>query len=287
MTRRPLAWLLALLPAAVGCHHFTQRHCDECFPRPIDQIPDQTKNCIHIFLIDHFDPFASSNLADVRRHLIRLGFGKVYYGYSHHVGDMMVELGTVAAEHPAARFVVIGSGAGADAARDLAAFGATIGTPVDVAIYLEPKSDEVWAETGGAGTTFTLRAADLVPPGPCPEDFKPVKESDVAMHPETLALIERELALIGMTIPPPGRPEVPRVFLVEPMPPPRDTKPHPRPLAPEWQFLRPRYPLAPPLPRQRPDIETLPMPRVVPDLPRPAELPPPGDWKATPGNGKR
>jgi hypothetical protein len=281
MTRRPLAWLLALLPAAVGCHHFTERTCDDCLPRPIDEIPDQSKNCIYVFLIDHFDPFASSSLAEVNGHLRHLGFGKTYYGYSHHVGDMMVELGTVAAERPGARFVVIGYGAGADAARELAAFAATTGTPVDVAIYLEPREGEVIVEDDSALNTFTVRAGDLGgtvgPDGEvCAE---PVKKSGVPTHPETLSLIERELALIGMTIPPPVRLEAPKVYLVEPIPPPRETKPHPKPLPPDWQFLRPRNPWAPP-PRPRPDVETLPMPRVVP------ELPPPEDWKATPGNVK-
>ena len=205
MTRRPLAWLLALLPAAVGCHHFTERTCDDCLPRPIDEIPDQSKNCIYVFLIDHFDPFASSSLAEVNGHLRHLGFGKTYYGYSHHVGDMMVELGTVAAERPGARFVVIGYGAGADAARELAAFAATTGTPVDVAIYLEPREGEVIVEDDSALNTFTVRAGDLGgtvgPDGEvCAE---PVKKSGVPTHPETLSLIERQLAPIGMTIPPP------------------------------------------------------------------------------------
>ncbi|HKB05502.1 MAG TPA: hypothetical protein VKD90_24975 [Gemmataceae bacterium] len=269
MTRRHLAWLLALVPAAVGCHHFTPCPCDKCYLRPVDEIPDQSKNCIYIFLIDHGGLFESSDLPELRRHLLHIGFVKTYYGSVHHAGDMMVEMGTIAAERPGARFVVIGYGAGADAARELAGFGETTGTPVEVAIYLEPKSGEVWAETGGALSTITVRAADLVPAGPCPEGVKKAKKSAVATHPETLEIIERELALVGMTIPPPVRPEPKKVYLVEPMPPPREREPHPKPLPPDWQFLRPRHPLAPPLPRQRPDVETLPMPRVVEELPPP------------------
>src|SRR5215213_8319397 len=168
MSRRPLAWLLALVPAAVGCHHFTERKCDVCFLRPVDEVPDQSKACVYIFLIDSPDPFSSSGLLELREHLLHLGFGKTYHGSKHHAGDMMVEMGTVAAERPGARFVVIGYGSGADAARELAGFAEATGTPVDVAIYLEPKSGEPWAEAGGATTTFTIRAADLVPAGPCP-----------------------------------------------------------------------------------------------------------------------
>src|SRR4029078_11134454 len=97
--RRLRAGLLALLPAAVGCHHFTERKCDQCFWRPVDDVPDQSKNCVYIFVIDSPDPFASGSLAGLPDHLHRLGFGKTYFGYPHHVGDMMVEMGTVAAEH--------------------------------------------------------------------------------------------------------------------------------------------------------------------------------------------
>ena len=267
MSRRPLAWLLALLPAAAGCGHFGQIQPEGCELRLVEQIPDESKNCIHVFLIDSFDPFAASSLADVRAHLHHLGFPKVYHGYAKHAGDMMVEMGTVAVERPGARFAVIGLGSGCDAARGLAAFGATVGAPVDVAIYLEPGAGAAWVEPDSAISSFSIRADDL---GAGPD---PVKKSAVAAHPEALAVIERELALIGMTIPPPVRKVPPRVYLVEPIPPPRETTPRPRPLPPDWWFLRPRHPWDAPLPRQPADVETLPMPRVVPELPPPTPGP--------------
>ena len=90
-------------------------------------------------------------------------------------------------------------------------------------------------------------------------------------HPFTLELVEREAVLLAMGVPIPPRRPAPAVVLVPPMPAPRDTRPAPKELPPEWQFLRFREPwlhLAPP-PVGTP--EPLPYPRRLPD-----ELPPPG-----------
>src|SRR5204863_6624279 len=95
------------------------------------------------------------------------------------------------------------------------------------------------------------------------------RKAEVATHPETIKLVERELTLIGLSVPPPPRLPGRRVFLVEPMPPPRDVIPIPKELPPEWQFLRPRHPWLPPPPPAPHGDETLPYPHRLPDLPPP------------------
>jgi hypothetical protein len=269
MSRRPYGLLLAVLPVMAGCGHIYHRPCDDGPPwRPADTVPDEMKACVYVFLIDAYDPFAVGQLAELRDHLHRLGFGKTYYGWPHHLGHFEVELGTVHADRPNARFVVIGHGTGACAARDLVVFADTLGIPIDTVIYLEPVGLDVMAAPNAAMSTFTVRAADLgATDGTMVGRY--LHKSEVATHPEVIELVERELTLIGLSVPPPPRLPGPRVFLVEPMPPPRDVIPIPEELPREWQFLRPRHPWLPPLPPSPHGDETLPYPQRTPELPPP------------------
>src|SRR5204863_6847619 len=80
MSRRPYALLLAVLPVLAGCGHVYLKPCDDGPPwRPAETVPDEMKACVYVFLFDSFDPFAVGQLADLRDHLHRLGFGKTYY----------------------------------------------------------------------------------------------------------------------------------------------------------------------------------------------------------------
>src|SRR5207249_1020618 len=115
----------------------------------------------------------------------------------------LTELQVVQAERPNARFAVIGYGSGAGAARQFAAAAADTGAVVDVSIYLEPHGIEPWDGTESALSTFTLRSTDLGPPDSV---HGHAESSSVARHPVTLELIERELTLMAMGIPPPPRP---------------------------------------------------------------------------------
>jgi hypothetical protein len=269
MSRRPYALLLAVLPVLAGCGHIYHRPCDDGPPwRPAETVPDEMKVCVYVFMIDSFDPFAVGQLAGLRDQINHLGFGKTYYGWPHHLGDFEVELGTVAADRPNARFVVIGYGTGARAARDLVVFADTIGVPIDTVIYLEPIGLDVVAAPNAAMSTFTVRAADLEPTD---ATFvgQVLHKSQVATHPETIKLVERELTLIGLSVPPPPRLPFKPVFLVEPMPPPRNVIPIPKELPIEWQFLRPRHPWLPPPPPSPWGDATLPFPKRLPDLPPP------------------
>ena len=269
MSRRPYALLLAVLPVLAGCGHIYQKPCIDGPPwRPSETVPDEMKVCVYVFLFDSFDPFAAGRLADVRDHLHHLGFGKTYYGWPHHLKDFQVELGTVHADRPNARFAVIGHGTGARAARDLVVFADTIGVPIDTVIYLEPCGLDVVAAPEAALSTFVVHAADL---GPAAATFagRHFQKADVSAHPETLNLIEREVTLLGLSVPPPKRLPAKPVFLVEPLPPPRDVIPIPKELPLEWQFLRPRHPWLPPPPPAPGGDETLPYPKRLPDLPPP------------------
>jgi hypothetical protein len=268
MSRRALALILAVLPVLAGCGHIYQCPCD-CPPvwKPTDNVPECSKASVYVFLLDSFDPFAMGQMGDVRDHLNHLGFGKTYYGWPHHLCHFEEEMGTVNAERPDARFAIIGYGTGACAARKLAAFADAIGIPVDVVIYLEPPFDPR-EEPVGAMNSFTLRGVDL--DGDAGTFIgRHFHKSDVANHPMTLELIDREVTLIGLGVPIAERHPVGPVVLVPPMPAPRNVIPIPKEMPPEWQFLRMRAPwlqLAPPMPM---GVEPLPYPQLLPELPPP------------------
>jgi hypothetical protein len=265
MTRRPFAWLLAVVPILAGCVHFKEKDPEDLLWHPADTVPEESKAEVYIFLFDTLDPLAGGSLASVRDHLHHLGFGKTYYGWSHHLRDFMVELQVVSSQRPNTRFVVIGYGVGAPAARKLALSGESNGIPIDLSIYLEPRGLDSLGETDPALGTFTLTSADLG----CSDGQDSIHKSSVPTHPKTLELIEREITLVALGIPPPPRPTAVHIDLVTPIPAPRESNPMPKKLPPDWEFLRPRHPwetppFTPPL-----GNETLPLPKAAPDLPRP------------------
>ena len=264
---RRVAWLLLALPLAPGCTHFTHG-TDDCVLRPRTPCPEESKACVYVFLFDTYNPLSSGNLVGLRDHLHEMGFGKTYYGWPHHVDHFLAELQLVQAERPNARFAVVGFHRGATAARQFAAAASESGIMLDLAVYLEPGGLLAWEEAE-ALHTFTIRAPDLIGHEGGPAH---VSKSMVPTHPMTLDILERELTLLAMGVPPPPRRPPVRVNLVAPMPPPRETIPIPKELPPEWQYLRPRHPWETPPPPPVQGGETLPYPRVVPELPPPREV---------------
>jgi hypothetical protein len=275
--RRPALWFFAALPALPGCFHLAHPAPDACLAdwRQADDVPDESKSCVFIFLFNGLDPIEHCNLASVRDHLHHLGFGKTYYGQSAHRTYFEDRMRYIHDHCPgAARFVVIGFGTGARAAQQLAMFADGAGIPVELVIYLSPRRLDRVVEPPSA-RTLTVTGDHWLSGGipDCGGDavmLFGVGKSALPTHPETLAVLEREITLVALGVAPAPRRKAPRVALVDPIPPPREVIPRPAELPPEWQFLRPRYPWeATPLPP--PAIpEMLPPPRVVPQLPPPA-----------------
>jgi hypothetical protein len=281
MTRRPFAWLLAVVPILAGCVHFKEKDPEDLLWHPADTVPEESKAEVYVFLFDTLDPLAGGSLAGVRDHLHHLGFGKTYYGWSHHLNDFVVELQVVHSQRPNTRFVVIGYGLGALAARKLALAGDAMGIAIDLSIYLEPRGFNSLGEMDPALSTFIMTAADLA----CTEGHDSIHKSSVPTNPKTLDLIEREITLVALGIPPPPRPAPVKIDLVTPIPAPRETIPIPKQLTPDWDFLRPRHPWDVLPPEIRHGDETLPLPKAAPDLPRPRPVPD-GKSPATSGKGK-
>jgi hypothetical protein len=263
MVRRPLLLaLFATLPALAGCHHFT--HTPPPGWRPSDYVPDESKSCVYVFLFDSHDPLATTNLNGVREFAHHIGFIKTFQGRPCHVSYFLEKMQSIQARCGSAKFVAIGVDTGAEAARDLAA-ASEMGPALEAVIYIEPRRMGPGVDMATPGSTFTVRAEDLT----WADGDGSVRTAAVPTHPETLEIIERELTLVAMSVKPPPRPDAPRVFLVDPLPPPRKTEAKPRPLSEDWQFLRPKHPWELPPPVLRPPTEPLPLPKVVPELPKP------------------
>lgn len=276
MLRRRVLWLFALVPALPGCLHFV--HPDQpCVDewRPADDLPEEAKSCVYIFLINGLDPFEYCNLSGARDYLHHIGFGKIYCGQSVHLGFFEDRMRYIHAQCPgSARFVIVGFGRGAGTAQQLALYADAAGIPVDTLVYLAPERVDAEIESP-AVRIVTVSGDDWLfhSPPAYGGDLIVVQnagKSAVPTHPETLALLEREVTLVAMGVAPPPRIKVPRVNLVEPIPAPRDVRPGPTTLSPEWQFLRLRYPWEESRPTPPKVPEALPPPKVIPQLPPPA-----------------
>lgn len=259
--------LPACLPALLaGCVHLHEP--DPTAWRPTDDVPHEMKSCVFVFLVEPLNPLEGQGLRGIDRHVREAGFCKTYLGRPAHLTYFAEKMRWLSGQCASPRFAVIASGSAANEARRLAGEASREGLPVDLVVYVEPGGGpDGWVEVE-APKTFTVRAADYTGP-----DGKPVSKGAVSTHPEVLALLDRELTRVGLAVPPPARKPVPAVVLVEPMPPPRETPPRPRPLPEEWKFLCPRHPYDIP-PRPGPGPEALPLPKPLPKA-EPPELPPP------------
>jgi hypothetical protein len=273
--RRAATVIFALLPMLAGCTHFVIKPpCAEFERRPSDAAAQESKSCVFVFLIDPLDPFVGGDLSPMSGELHKLGFGKTFHGRSAHVSYFVEKMRSISGYCGSARFVVIGYRGGADAAQELADRATAEGLPVVRAILLEPNSAWV-TDPDAAIPTFVMTSAELTEADAAqsPVSDHVVKRSEVPTHPRTLALIERELTLVALGIPPKSRPEAVKVVLVPPLPSPRDTPANPKPLPEEWQFLRPKSPWERHPPTLPELTEPLPLPKIVPVEPIPKAKP--------------
>jgi hypothetical protein len=265
--RFALTGFFAVLPALAGCMHFDHKSPDEPAWRPADTVPEESKSCVFIFLVDPIDPLASADLNGVCEYIQKLGFGKTFHGRSCHASYFAEKMHSIHEHCASAKLVVITYGAAADTVRKLTRSMSDSGVPVDVAIYLAPSG----TESDAAISSHTVTAEELTNSNEVHDDEKPhsVRNGEVPMHSKTLSLIERELTLLGLSVPPPPRPESLKVSLIPPVPAPRETLAKPKPLPDDWQFLRLKNPWEQQPPTLPNLTEPLPLPKVVPELPAP------------------
>jgi hypothetical protein len=198
MGRVRACWLLVVFGVA-GCLSSGQPvPCPEPLATALD-IPAGCRNRVYFFLVGDFHP--CHDLESLRGQLIDAGYIKVYCGKPWHLSHFTQELKKVHEAEPEARFVIVGQGGAAPAARELAGHAGQAGIGVDLFVYLddvkEPApvpamqviaihGDKDDAGAAGAEVEYTLTDAG---------------HKGAAGHPQTLKLLLHYLEPVAARVP--------------------------------------------------------------------------------------
>jgi hypothetical protein len=203
MRRTRAWWLLAVLgvvtAVSAGCVTTGQHPeiCPEPPPNAFD-LPAGCRNGVYFFLVGDFHP--CHDLEQLRGKLLEAGYIKVYCGNRIHLWHFASELKKVHEANPEARFVIVGQGAAAPAARELASRASQVGAPLDLFVYLdevkEPSpvpAQQVIAIHGENDADSTGTDAEYAIPG--------VGYKGAAGHVQTLKILLEYLNPIALRVP--------------------------------------------------------------------------------------
>jgi len=162
-----------------------------------------------VFVINGFDPFDIGGTGDLRTTLNRLGFKKVYTGQFYHARDFADDIRGVAAADPNARFVILGVGAGVDAAVSLAESVLGNGVLIDLLVSVD---SPFWSDAAGKRPVNVQRVMAVhgwpdtwLPRTPSAERDITLPDYGllgVSTDPMTVEAIVWELATIAADVPP-------------------------------------------------------------------------------------
>jgi hypothetical protein len=210
-----------------------------------------SRNRVYVFFLDGFDPLGCAGLTGLRDYAQSLGFIKTYYGQCYHAGWFGDEMRRLHHDDPDARFLLLGYGLGAAAARDLARSAAA---PLDVLIYLDGKQLGDGSDPPPPCAARVVSVRGKAGPGEAPlvegaENlrFPDAGWLDLPTHPHTLELLAEELTAAAWRVP--VAVDLPRPLgppAAEELPPPRQATPPADEPRDEWDFLKLEGPHAPP-----------------------------------------
>lgn len=236
------ALVFAILPGCMclrsSCPGVTPACQERC-----EAMPRGSRGNVHVFLVNGFDPFGISGIGDAKATLHRLGFNNVYNGQFYHAGGFGDEIKEIAAADPNAHFVVVGIGAGVDAAVTLAENVSEYGVTIDL---LASVDCPFWSGAGGKKPVNVQRVLSLhgqttswLPSTPGIEEDITIPGAawlGVSSHPLTVETLASELATLAGSVP----------AEIEELPTTAESVPVPRPdavpsatQAPSGSFLAP------------------------------------------------
>jgi hypothetical protein len=228
-------------------------------------VPAPCRDQVYVVLLNGVDPFECANISGVRDYLNGLGFVKTYYAQLYHEGCLLKELQSVHAEHPDAKFAIIGFEFGAIPARKLARNAGYLGLSVDLLVYVQPKGLTTLSNIAEpeVGRRITIRGYKESAPEALEDEGEIVSvpsffRYSVPTNAATLEALTNELTSLALSVVVPVAPMEPFPQLLDdPAPTPRPvTKRNPQPFD-DWDFLKPVT---------RPKIlEMLPMPSAAHD----------------------
>ncbi len=238
--------LLALL-AGSGCVSLcpTVHPLDAELVRSTQNLPCGARKHVYIFMIDGLDPSDLADLEGLHECLANAGFYKVWVGQCYHLPLIAKKMRQIHCEDPEGRFVLLGSGSGANEVRLLAESVQKDQLVIDLVVYtggyLLRKDAKFWPDNV-ARVLNVLPEYSLVDgcdlPGAencCVPTFG---HHNTSTHPETVEMLLQELTLVACKVPIviPAEPSAP--FLAEPTPHPIE-QPGPMARRDEWDFLKP------------------------------------------------
>lgn len=183
-----------------GCVQINHSGYDTAIRTIPDQpIPPPLRSQVHLFILNGIDPLEDGPMLKLRDELARCGYAKVYYAQRADVAWYHREMHRVVHDQPAARLVLVGYGAGATRARELACTVRGDGLPLDSLALLDPTADdEISVLDDGVVPTVVVRshhwpAGRGVPAGEVVE-LAGVGHLSLPNHPQTVAVLSRLMA---------------------------------------------------------------------------------------------
>ena len=193
-----------------------------------DAMPRECRGNVYAFLVQGFDPFDVAGVGDVKSALNNLGF-KVYSGQFYHGSTFADEIKEIALADANARFVVVGIGAGVDAAVSLADTVWDSGVTIDLLACVD---SPFWSNAPGEKPVNVRRVLSLHGPGDSWLPSMAGIEDDITLpdvgwlgvssHSLTVETLATELASIAGAVPT-ENPETPAASQETPVPRPDAT----------------------------------------------------------------
>ncbi len=160
---------------------------------------------VYVFFVHGLDPLDYANLSGVRDYVNELGFPKTYYGQLYHKSHFEKEIRTIHADDPEAHFVLVGFSMGAAVVRSMANSAKEEGIAIDLLVYLGGNTlgNKERDQPDNVARVVNILATGCIFNGAWMDRAENLNLTDVyhfgsPTHPETLALLTRELSAIAL-----------------------------------------------------------------------------------------
>ncbi len=243
-----LALLTAAGAAASGCIGFLHPvHSEPDVVAACKPLPKCCRDHVYVFLMNGLDPVNYGNLTGLCDYIQDLGFCKTYYGQLYHLWQFKHEIRKIHEQDPDAHFVLVGFSLGCNYVHSLAESVAKDDIKIDLIVWLsgnhpvEPmphhKPDNVCRVVNmlASGLMWTRGERDWAEN----QRLEHTLHFGAPTHPQTLAMLSRELCAIASTVPVVEPPVPPAPANPEQAPPPRPVKVFKTAQRDEWDFLKP------------------------------------------------
>ncbi len=217
--------------------------------------PRACQDHVYVFFVHGLDPLDYANLNGLRKFVHDLGYTRTYFGQVYHGPHFEKEIRQIHGNDEQARFVLIGFSAGANVVRNIANDVADDGVYIDLLVYLGGNTleDEDRNRPANVGKVLHVLCSGYIWKGYDITGVENIRypdkwHFDSPTHPETLRRLAEELLEVcgRVTVTVPVESEQPEIA---PMPRPVSQARKASVVPPDWDLLKPRAALDPPISR--------------------------------------